>query len=293
MSGAKPSWRDLNAYADGELSAAEAAGVARAVAEDPELARQVAALARLKATVQEEGQAVIPPGLSQLAKGAERQTANKGEERARRTPRRFLWPAFGGLAATLAFLVVGAAMLFPLDPQPAQPAWLDFAQELHDDWAGTAGSGARDPVDEAAQTGDPPTADLLLASLSRLGPAALVPDLSDARLTVGYLRPIASAYGEGLHVGYRGTRGCRVSLIIMTGGGELPETPTPFGSAGERHAWRVGGLGYTLLASDMDPDHYAVILKTVHETSRSAAPLGPETRTALRSSRAQARPCAA
>jgi anti-sigma factor RsiW len=53
MSEKKPNWCDLNAYADGELLPTEAAGVARAVAEDPALADQVATLARLKATVRD------------------------------------------------------------------------------------------------------------------------------------------------------------------------------------------------------------------------------------------------
>ena len=51
MTDRNPSWRDLNAYADGELAPAEAASVARAVAESPALADHVATLARLKATV--------------------------------------------------------------------------------------------------------------------------------------------------------------------------------------------------------------------------------------------------
>lgn len=297
MSGPKPSWRDLNAYADGELSAAQAAGVACAVAEDPDLAREVAALARLKATVQEEGRAQIPAGLTELSGRAEGPDATA--QRRRGNGPRPVWRVLGGLAAALALVVLGAALLYSPEPQPERPAWLDFAQQLHEDWAGTVGSGGGmvgpgEPTDQTTDSaGDLPTADHLLASLSRLGPAAMVPDLSSARLTVGYLRPLSSAYGEGLHVGYRGTRGCRVSLIIMDGAGNLPETPTALGGGPERHAWRVGRLGYVLMASGMDPQHYAVILETVHRASRSAEPIGPETRTALRTSRSRARPCAA
>jgi anti-sigma factor RsiW len=46
-------WQTLNAYVDGELSAAESAEVARALAEDPALVDQVASLTRLKAAVQD------------------------------------------------------------------------------------------------------------------------------------------------------------------------------------------------------------------------------------------------
>ena len=46
-------WQTLNAYVDGELSAAESAEVARALADDPALVDQVASLMRLKAAVQD------------------------------------------------------------------------------------------------------------------------------------------------------------------------------------------------------------------------------------------------
>ena len=44
-------WETLNAYIDSELSVRENAEVANAIALDPELARQVATLSSLKATL--------------------------------------------------------------------------------------------------------------------------------------------------------------------------------------------------------------------------------------------------
>ena len=79
----------------------------------------------------------------------------------------------------------------------------------------------------------------------------------------------------------------------MAAAGELPEEPMPLSSSDQQNVWRVGGLGYALLASGMDPKHYAVILQTVHKASRSTVPIEAETRTALRESRSRARPCAA
>jgi anti-sigma factor RsiW len=84
MSEKKPNWCDLNAYADGELLPTEAAGVARAVAEDPALADQVATLARLKATVREQGQAPLP---SELAGERRSRSAGLGPGSARPPPR--------------------------------------------------------------------------------------------------------------------------------------------------------------------------------------------------------------
>lgn len=281
MSEKKPNWRDLNAYADGELLPSDAAAVARAVAEDPALADQVATLARLKATVEELGQAPPPAELA-ARRGAAPQGKNQGKDRSARPLRRAgAW--LGVAAATAAFIVLATALLIPADRETAEPAWRDLAVQLHQSWAQA----------EAGQAAEP-SAGALLVSLSHLGRAAQIPDLSGARLTVGYLRAIASDHGQGLHVGYRGTRGCRVSLIVLPAAAGLPQEPVLLAGAGDQtYAWRVGGLGYALLASGMDPKHYQVVLKTVHEASLKHAPVGPETRVALAESRARSRPCAA
>ena len=42
-------WEALNTYVDGELDADSSAAVAEAVADDPELARQISLITRLKA----------------------------------------------------------------------------------------------------------------------------------------------------------------------------------------------------------------------------------------------------
>ena len=99
MSERKPDWRDLNAYADGELLPSDAAGVARAVAEDPALADQVATLARLKATVQEQGQAPLPDEVAGLC----RTTPQEADGMAR--PLRRTWAWFGAAAATRSSIV--------------------------------------------------------------------------------------------------------------------------------------------------------------------------------------------
>ena len=61
MSNSKITFEMLNAYVDGELDATAAAEVAGAVAKDSELAREVAALSRLRSAVNESFEA---PSLS-------------------------------------------------------------------------------------------------------------------------------------------------------------------------------------------------------------------------------------
>ena len=57
-------WEQLNAYVDGELPPDEAADVAEAIAREPVLAREVAALTALKASVAQ----AAPPHLGPLSK---------------------------------------------------------------------------------------------------------------------------------------------------------------------------------------------------------------------------------
>jgi len=256
-----PDWAELNAYVDGELDGAAAARVAAAVARDAGLAREVARLARLKSTVQASAPAAPRLQVPQ-------------------TRRR--WRA--GLAASFLLLaLLGGALA--LAPQrvgdtvaPPVPEALARAEGLHAGW-----------LSEPVRT-DSPEAGLLLASLQRFGLPVQIPDLSDTRLRVTHVALLGEA-GEVLHVGYHGTRGCRVSLLALRDR-NLPERlqrlPRPGGLA---YLWRAGPVGYVLLADGMDPERMETIAGAIEQATRRLAPLPAETRTALAESRARSQPC--
>ncbi len=124
---------------------------------------------------------------------------------------------------------------------------------------------------------------------------AYLPDLKSARLTLTHLESVTLADGgAALHAGYRGTRGCKISLLIMPGGENLPRELTRRDDAALRaFAWRAGPLGYVLLAEGMDEARLELIAETVHRATIENSPVDAETRTALRESRERSQPCLA
>jgi len=249
----------LNAYVDGELDAAQAAKVARAVADDPALAREVAALSRLRLAVT-EGMETPDIALPQSV-------------RSRRIPT---------IAASVALLLFlgGTAFLSGMDRPTAGVGWLAEAWQSHLTWS-------------AAQAAAPGT----LVRVHQAGSFAnaYVPDLTASRLTLIHSEVRAMAGGgQALLAGYRGTRGCKVSLIVFPAKGDLIETLRPFHRDGqEAYGWRVGRLDYLMLSDGMESRRFGLLAESVHAGSRRHAPFDAETRTALRESRDNSAPCSA
>jgi anti-sigma factor RsiW len=264
MSGARPDWATLNAYVDGELHPGEAARVARAVASDRTVADATATIARLKAAVHE----TLEPGTCALPPAP---------------PRRF---ARHALAACIAGLAVATALLwYPFASEEAPPAWLGAAWAAHDSWAGLHASGTPNPDADAGQ---------VLVAFNRLGADAYLPDLTAAKLVLNWVKPVrlGERQANAMHLGYRGTRGCQVSLFILSSGQDLPRVITAFGSGARRsYAWRNPSHGYLLMADGMDRARFDLIARTLQEATRTRAPFGPEVRSALRASREASTAC--
>tara|TARA_R110000772_G_scaffold215694_2_gene326208 strand:+ start:52414 stop:53181 length:768 start_codon:yes stop_codon:yes gene_type:complete len=243
----------LNAYVDGELDAAQAAEVARAVANDPALAREVAALSRLRLAVADSLEA---PGIA--------------------LPQPDRRPLRAATAATVVFVLLagGAAFLDGHARPAAEASWLTEAWTAHQTWSAT--EGALVPARQAA---------------ALLG--AYVPDLTASRLTLTHSEIRTLADGEqALIAGYRGSRGCKVSLIVFPSRGGLAEALQPLPRAGqEAYGWRVGGLDYLILSDGMESRRFGQLAESVHDSSRHHAPFDAETRIALRESRDNSAPC--
>jgi anti-sigma factor RsiW len=264
MNPGKPSWQELNAYVDGELSASDAAAVARALADDRILAEAVATLSLLKAATQES---LEPFALAPTA------------------AKRRSWRKVALAASLAAALLIAAVVSFrPWDTAPQPPVWLAGAWQVHATWAQNEPAG----VPAAVESG------VLLAALHRAGPEAFLPDLSDARLTLSRLEIVTlpGASGEVLYAGYLGTRGCQVSLLVLSSGGGLTQTLTRYDrGAGRAYGWRGARNGYLLLADGMDENRLALLAETVRQASLERQPLDPTARTALRQSRETSVPC--
>ncbi len=245
---------ELNAYVDGELGARDSARVARAVAEDAELARRVAVLTKLRSVLKDSVQA---PAMA-LPKV--------------RAARRLLWTS---LAAGIALLMVVAGLLVVREVDRAtDQVWLARAWAAHDDWR----------LDEA---GDAAVAPVLA------DPARFVPDLSAAKLRVATVRLAQAADLQDRDlIGYAGTRGCKISLIRAPAPDGMTEALSAY-HRGLRlaYAWRVGGLGHVLLAEGMDPGRFQLIAETLRDATVKRLQPDPRTRIALYRSRAESAPC--
>ncbi len=261
MSDHRITFEMLNAYVDGELETAAAAEVARAIARDSALAREVAALSHLRSAVAESVEA--PP----LSVTAPPSTTGRGT----------------AIAASIAFVVfiAGSVLVSYLD-RNAGADWFARAWQIHRGWSIEG---------VTAQT----RATLLLAQYAEAVPGAYVPDLSSSRLSLVHAS-VSSFAGQRrvLLAGYRGTRGCKISLLVFRSLGALGEALSPFHAGNnEAYGWRAGPLGYFIMSDGMDSGRFRLLAESVRDTSRKHVPFDQETRIALRKSRDKSAPCTA
>ncbi len=254
-------FEQLNAYVDGELDAVETAEVARAVADNPVLAGQVAALTQLRSALKE---VIDIPALKLPARN------KPGAWR-------------GIVAAGVAFVmfVVGSVAMTALD-RDFRDGWLNRAWEIHHSWS----------LEQALA--DTRTV-LLPVRYTDAVSGAYVPDLSAAKLSVTHtgLHEF-SGNRTALLVGYRGTRGCKISLITFTRPLNLEEELRYYQNGkNEAYAWRAGKLGYVILSDGMDAPRFKLLAKSVLKTSRLHLPFDKKTHLALGKSREESQPCIA
>lgn len=254
-------WERLNAYVDGELSPAEAAEIAAAVARDAELAGRVATLTRLKATTSDLAPQHKAPPIPRLPS---------------RRPRRYALP----LSAALALLLVAAAAIGLWRPwlQPAD-AWLAEAAASHRAWI------------ESGEDGDAAAPGKVLAALKTAN-FGDIPDLTDAHLSL--VRIAAGPKTGSVFLGYRGIHGCRVGLWIGAPPPDLGARPESVASGDVAgYAWRLDDTGYALLARGMDPGRLKQLAEAVAEITGQGNLLSQEIRTALRNTAQTGAPCQA
>lgn len=250
----------LNAYVDGELNPIDAAEVARAIADDIELANQVSALSRLRSAVTKGFEAPLIKMPAPVKAGR--------------------WnPAIAACFAFLLF-VAGSVFLSGLD-RPLDSKWLMHAWELHQGWS------INQPADGDGGAG------LLPPQLTEVVMGAYVPDLSASKLSLVHAKVGEfSDNWKALLVGYRGTRGCKVSLIAFARPHDLGETLRFIHEGGnEAYAWGVGSFGYVIMSDGMDSNRFRLLALSVRHTSRQHLPFDKRTVIALRKSRDKSAPC--
>lgn len=254
----------INAYVDGELSPAEAARVAAAVAQHRELAARVAILTRVKAELT-----------------ACRREPDRSRLPAANTNRRRTLAAAAALASVVA-IVFALIVVAPWSASDEAPHWLQSARAVHAKWVRTG-------IDGKDQNGAPAARAARVASVLT---APWVPDLRAIDLRQIARQQVAAGLPGMVHVGYTGPRGCMVSFLTWPGEQALPPLPQRFGAGADAAwAWRVGEVGYLLLASRMAPERLAVVVEVVHGATLDRTPPSPDAQRQYLASRRTTAPC--
>jgi anti-sigma factor RsiW len=258
----KDAFEQANAFVDGELDRDGRNDVLARAAKDPHAAQELADLSRLKSVLED---AVDVPNLDL--------TSMTGKARSRTQWRRTL-----GVAASLllAFLT-GTAWWWGTSPSSTSDG-------LPGAWAVTAHQSWQEA---------PSKKTLLRPAGIKLD--AHIPDLAAAQLRIAHVGEIKAPDGApALVVGYKGTRGCRVTLIVDAAPRGLKGAPVFVQTeALQAMVWRVGALRHQILAEGMDGERFRKIAETVRRSTLDRLPLSEETRMALARSRAKSVPCAA
>lgn len=161
------------------------------------------------------------------------------------------FPLVGWAAAAAATVLLGIVTIYP-DQQPEQTPRRDMAS---------------------------------FVTLAALPVAPVIPDLTNAGLTLVGGEVERSGTTAVLVAAYRGPRGCRLELRVHDAA--VPMAPT---GGTSRAAWTVDDLAYELVAFGMPVERFAVVAAAAEATARAGAMPGSAA-TRLREASLQAPPC--
>ncbi len=262
-------WEQLNAYLDGELPPRARAALERTLRTDPELARELARLRALKA-------------------GLRRVSRRRGMVARRPVTRRSrLSPAWAGAMGCLLLLLVMAVWWrWPVEPGATVPdhdVWL-AALNAHAAW--------KSSLVQPTPLAHDHHRDGERVDLRSWSP--FVPDLGRAGFRFDGITTTESGESTGLHVGYLGRHGCRVSLVVFREPRtyDTPLRRTRF-QAVTFYDWHAGHGHYLLLGPSMDPHRLAGIAGVVWRLTRERSGLDGLATRMLVQARHLSRPCTA
>lgn len=245
----KQKFERSNAFVDNELDRKARDEVLEDMATDPHLAQELSILSKLKSAA--EDSVDVPDIVLPV------------------TPKRRWRRRYAGwaTAASLALVaIVGVDwMTVPFAPSHGVPvAW---AAEIHDSWK---------------DSGIIPNARAKLR-LANHRLKVNVPDFSAPTLYIAHIGDSKNPAGlPALVIGYSGTQGCRMTLLIDPSVEKLGDKAINFEIAGLRGmVWKAGPLRHIVLAKGMAPSHFQLIAETFRRTSLERSPIDDTTRTAL------------
>ena len=257
----KEEFERSNAYVDGELDRDVSSELLEDAANDTRLARELSVLNKLKYALEN---AVDVPEF-------------EIPEPARK--RRFVWIAGLSIAAGLLVAIVAGLVWRAVPGVPNHGVPVAWAVEVHRSWKKAAVTANADAHLQKAS-----------ASLD-----AHVPDLSAAKLYVSHVARDTDPAGQpALVIGYRGTRDCRITLLIDAAPETFPAKPINVEIDRLRlTVWRAGALRYFVVAEGMAAQRYRLVTEAIHRSSLERRPLDASTRRDLARNHASSPPCTA
>lgn len=280
---------ELNAFIDDELPANEAAVLLRALSGDRHLAMRVSDLTRLKAEVRgciDEGDLRMPDidAIYRAVPSPRPRFMASFRDFFLRlisflSPRGWRASYFAAAGGMLAVLLVGAVVFgngFFQKPAGREDRFLARALAVHDRWI-------REPAGPAMK------GPLHLADFITDSGRIVVPDLSASRLNISLLERFGA---DGLHVGYSGVHGCRLSLFIQgNAGGKARALQKRREGKAQAYLWSTKNLDFAVMAVGMDPSRLELIANDVFLAAQTMQPLEEKMRLALSANLRQSRSC--
>lgn len=260
----------LNAYVDGELPPRERPCVAASIARNPDLARRVAVLTRLKTAVADSA-----------GPAPERFPPRVKRHWSRRAPVRY------GAAAAVLLLAVTTVWMFGVVPDRRADAWLSRGIASHVAWTAEALRPSKVALD----------AEALLTTVQALDHPLHVPDMRAAKLRLTgarYIAPDGENENPAVQLRYTGRRGCRVSLWIAPAPDTLPTSLEEHRLGAQRgFSWRVDDIGYAIFATGMAARRFELLVRNTYRATQAHRRPPTNWREELRTASNAAPPCSA
>jgi hypothetical protein len=260
----------LSAYVDGELDAQAQADVANATANDTAIARRLAQLSVLKATLPDAMPTMPYIDLDEVHP-ATIVTTTTNDDRS--------WRRYTIAASFAAFTVAGALLVGYLayfGDHAASQTWQQAALIRHSQLAENSTKSEHMPAG-------------ILEVITRT-PGFTAPDLSAGRLSLKSVDQVTLGAVDAIHFRYAGTRGCQLSLFVMAS--EQSTDARAIWQTSVRAAqWQTHERRFLLLASGMDIARFDHLARTIKTFTREPVPFSKQTHAQLASARKLAAPC--
>src|SRR5581483_8708919 len=256
-----PDTSELTAYVDGELSPDRAARVAQAVADDRELAREVAALLRLKTATIAAFDVQAPPMLEVARRSRPKHTVT--------------WAASAALIGVMLLAATTVGFVATRSNQTDG----DRIVALKDAWN----------TDRALSPKSPLVSATSMAKDGNL--IRLLQGLAEVQLSIIRSQQVA----DGMAFDLLGPSGCRLAVWAGPASVNLATAPALQRELRTRRAivWRADSMQFLLISQNVPEQKFAAMVAALQRATQEISPTDSTTLSLLAEARSQGSPCVA